>query len=113
MAIAKSRFVWTYYASSRAMNYPDGIPIQYMETDKALADFLIEHFLLQEGFVYSIHGFTNGKTASHVKQTKSLMKLEVFDSENLKYNISGTGRLNRYWFRRQAKKKPERSSDFG
>lgn len=95
------------------MNYPDGIPVAMMKDDKTLADFLIENFLLEQGFTYSIHGYTNGRTKTMVKQTKSLMKLEVLDAENLKYNVSGTGRLSRYWFRRETKKKPQRTGDFG
>ncbi len=101
--IAKSRWVYPYYSCTRASNLPNGVPIDIMATDKTFAEFCIRHFLFDDNKTYYILGWTGGKTKTFVKLTKKLCKITVHDAENLKYEITDTGRLNRYWFRRKSK----------
>jgi len=107
-SISKSKWVWQYYASTKAMGLPNGVPIQLLSDDKTMAEYLIPTFLLTEGYTYSLQGWTPAKTKTHVKVTKTLALITVHDAENLKYTVTNTARLNRYWFR-QPKKKQTRT----
>ena len=103
--IAKSRYVFKPYSSTRAIGMPEGIPVEVMKDDSVLGAYLIRTFLLAQGEEYSIQGFTGGKTKTHVKFTKTLFTINVLDADcdPPKFQLTGSGSLNRYFFR--AKKK--------
>jgi len=82
----------------------NGIPVEIMANNKLLGDFLINTFLLGSGETFGFYGWTNGKTRTHVKLTRCLFIIEVYDANEMKYAIKKDGRLSRYWFRASKKK---------
>lgn len=102
--IHKSMWVLKPYGSSTALGFPDGIPTDVLANDKLLGEFLITHFYLMDGYEYHLHAWTPGKTRTHVKLTRSLATIRVHDAQDLKFDVTNTGRIGRYWFRRVKKK---------
>ncbi len=105
--VGKSKYVWKYYTSTRALGYPDGIPDPKTNcgTNKALGEWLINYAYLSEGETYAIYswkGYTKKKPLPVM--TKPLAVIEVQNIEKLAFKFSKYGRLSRYWFRRDAKK---------
>jgi len=99
------RTTWSYYSSSKAIGLDNGLPIPIMANNKVMAEWMINNFILASGEVYSVHGYTAGKTATGSKLTRSLAIIEVHDTDTLKYTVKNFGRMNRYWFRTSQKKK--------
>jgi hypothetical protein len=106
--IAKHPTVWVYYASSRAIGLPQGIPISIMKNNKVMVDYLIDTFLLGNGEVFALHGYCHKKTAYHCGLTKILARIEIYDAEKKLYKITQTGLLSRYWFRREERARRKR-----
>lgn len=104
--IGKSRFIWKYYSSTRALGYPNGIPEPMITcaTNKALGEWLINYAYLSEGETYAIYswrGYTK-KNPTPVL-TKPLAIIEVMSIEKLAFKFTKFGRLSRYYFRKQEK----------
>lgn len=97
--IFKHPYVWTYYGSSRAIGLPNGIPVSVMANNRLMGEYLVNNFLLQDGEVYALHGWTNGKTKYHCKLTKILAIIEVHNAEKNSFTVKNDGRLARYFFR--------------
>jgi len=103
--IARSKFVWHYYSSSRAIGLKNGVPVEVFKDNKTLATYLIDRFLLQEGMTYAIQGFTVGSSKTGIKFTKTLFMITVHDADTYKADIYKDGRLNRYFFRKPDSKR--------
>ena len=101
--ISKHRYVYKTFHSTKQAGLPDGIPIQYLTDDRTMGKYLIDLFYLQNGETYSFHGYTCGKTRSHVKLTKTLFELEVHNADEYKFTIKNAWRFNRYWFKKGKK----------
>jgi len=102
--ISKHKYVWVYYASTRAIGMPNGVPIEIMANNRRMGEFLVNTFLLQNNETYAIHGWTNGKTRFHCKLTRCLAIIDVLDVEGMKFNVRNDGRLGRYAFRTTKKR---------
>lgn len=102
--IGKSKWIWKHYSSSTELGYKNGLDIEIMKTNKALGEWLITYAGLAEGEQYAIHGWTAGKTKTHVKLTKPLAIIEIQSIEKMSFKFTNYGRLNRYWYRREEKK---------
>ena len=110
--IGKSKFVWKYYSSSRAMNMLDGIPVQYLKTDREFGIFLINYFYLGAGQTYTIQGWTHRRTSfgrggRGVGFTKKIFEIQVYNPEKYAFKILSST-LNRYWFRTQENERKRR-----
>jgi hypothetical protein len=104
--IGKSRFVWKYYSSSRAMNMPNGIPIAVCKTNKLLGEYLITFFGLSEGETYGLYGwkgYTKKKPLPVL--TKCLAQITIMDVEKMAFKFTKAGRLERYYWRKTDKPK--------
>ena len=98
--IGKSRFTWKYYSSSRALGYPNGVPIEAVKTNKAFGEWLINFAYLTEGEIYAIYSWRGMSKKKPIPVlTKPLMTIEVLNIEKLAFKISKDGRMSRYWFR--------------
>jgi hypothetical protein len=106
--ISKSKFVYRYYSSSRAVGLKDGVPVEMFKDNKTLAAYLIDRFLLQDGMTYAIQGFTVGSSKTGIKFTRTLFMITVHSADGYKADIYKDGRLNRYFFRKEKKRaRPE------
>ena len=106
--ISKSRWVWKYYDSSR-FQFPDGIPLEFLKTDREFGIFLINNYLLGTGETFSIQGWTHRKTrfgrgGRGVGFTKKIFEIEVHDVEKYAFTVK-LSKLNNYWFRKQENKR--------
>lgn len=97
--IGKSKYVWKYYSSTRAMNMPNGVPIEFCKSEKSLAIWLITYMGLSEGETYAIHSWRGlSKKYPLPVLTKPLMIITILDVEKLAFKITKSGRYKRYWF---------------
>lgn len=102
--IGKSRYIWKYYTSTKALGYSNGVPVSECKTNKALGEWLINYAYLSEGEIYAIHGWREAKTKTHTALTKPLAIIEVQNIEKMAFKFSKFGRLSRYSFRKDNKK---------
>jgi hypothetical protein len=110
-AIAKHRFVYVTFHSTKQAGIPNGVPINIMADEKIMARYLIDLFYLMDGETYSFHSWTAGKTKTHCKLTHKLFDLEVISADNYKYRITNDFRIKRYWFRKNTKKHTRREEE--
>lgn len=101
--INKSKYVFKPFASSKE-RYPSGVPVHFLATDKALAEWLIDTYNVTDGMTYTIQGFVGRKTRTHVGWSKTLAEITIHNAELKQYTVGRTGILQRYWFRREQKK---------
>lgn len=101
--ISKSKWVRKFFESTKD-KFPDGVPLVYLQTDSALANWLIDNFIVSENVEYQIVGFSHGKTKTHVKFSKVLARIVVHNIELHKFTVWDSGNFNRYGFRRDLKK---------
>lgn len=73
------------------------IPCEVFKDDKSLAEYLLQY--LPEGS-YRASGWNKGATRTHVKLTKTLFNIEIFDVEQQQYSITNTRRLGYYGIRK-------------
>jgi hypothetical protein len=107
--IAKSKYIWKYYTSTRAMGLINGVDIEIMKTNKSLGEYLITFAGLSEGEMYGLYGWTAGKTKTFVKLTKPLAIIEIQNVEKMAFKFTKYGRLNRYFFRQKKDNREERN----
>jgi len=109
MYVAKSKFVWRPYASSRDYFFrffPESgaIPVEYLVTDRAVGDFILDFLSVSDGDTFAIQSWQSGRTRTGVKFTKHLATIKIISVENRQFEITKTTGLSRYWFRRELSK---------
>ena len=105
--IAKHKTIWDYYSTSKAIGEPNGIPIAAMANNKTMGEYIITHYYLASGETYQVYGWTNKKTKTKVGFTKALFNITVHDADKLRFDVTKDGRLSRYFFRHEPKKRHE------
>lgn len=102
--IAKHKYVWVFYSSSRSIGLPNGVPVEVMKDNDTMARYFINTFILQDGETFAIHGWCAGRTKTRTQLTPALALITVHDAENMKYTVSNYWRLSRYGFRKNTQK---------
>lgn len=102
--IAKSRWVFCTWHSTKQAGLPDGIPIENLIDNRTMGRYLIDLFYLADNETYYFHGFSLGRTKTRVKLSKCLFKITVHNSDQYKFTITDDWRFNRMWFRKNTKK---------
>lgn len=80
-----------------------GVPAELFATNRSTILFLLSEFCLEEGFIYTLNGFSKKKTITHVGFSKNWMAFKITDKESKSFEVMYDSVMKRYWFRKNVK----------